>query len=816
MTKSFFRWYYSQGLSGSFVVWFNFVRAVWLRGNVADLASTLFAPWHRDSAPRTWVGLHPVLSLERFTLNAVSRFVGMIVRLLTIGMVILVSLAVLLFGGILTLAYLLAPLLLVLSLVFFLSQSGWLFITLLLTCIGLGLAWYGYLFERGEILKDISFEALKQSPLFSPVLFRLGFEKSEHQRIKGETGESFLHLLEAKGLSESDYQTVVLVEKHFALKVRAKKEFWSWDQLSRQKRLGKSWKYGYTVHLDRYAQDLSEADYSAYKDDDLIGKEGALKSMLEVLERTSQHSVLLVGDAGIGKQSLVHYLARLIRENSLMGSMFDDMRLLWLDMARVVSDADASGSLAEDEIRRLFTEATLSGNCIVAIPHIERFLLPDSNGRHFRVLLEEFLSYPNFRMIGMTDTNGKLLLDKANVGALGLVEIIQVPEPNEHEVLIILLSEFHDRERREGRFTLKALQSIIKNAESLHWETPFPERAINLTEAILGWSAGQGMGVITESEVNKYLSEKTGIPRGEIQNDEKEKLLNLETLLHERLIGQDEAIRQIAEALRKSRAGFSDTKRPIGSFLFLGPTGVGKTEAAKALAHAYFGSEDKMIRLDMSEFQTDEAVDRLIGSSSKGMLGALTSAVTQSPYSILLLDELEKAYPKALDLFLQILDEGFVTDGYGQKINFRNCIIIATSNGGALFQKQLQDDGVAQAELERRVIEHLAETGVYRLEFLNRFDGVIFFLPLTESELTEVVHIKLSDLAYRLKSDKNITLNFGEGVAEVLVERGYDPTFGARSLNRFLSETIEDRIARAFISGELKEGGNITIGKDDI
>jgi uncharacterized membrane protein len=394
MQPSFFRWYYSHGLSGAFAVWFNIVRAVWLRGNIADLASTLFAPWHRDSSPRTWVGLHPVLAFERFTLNIMSRFVGMIVRLLTIGIVILVSSAVFLLGGIVVFAYIFAPLLLILASVFFLMQSSWLFITLLLTCVGLGVALYGFMVDRGELLPDTSFVSLKQSSLFDAVLFRLGFEKKEHQQLRSETEESFLNLLAVRGLSESDYQTVVLVEKHFAERVKAQKEFWTWERLGRQKRLGKSWKYGYTVHLDRYITDLSENDYSEYRDDELIGKEGTLKSMLEVLERSNQHSLLLVGDAGIGKQSLVHYLARLIRENSLEGSMFDDMRVLWLDVARVISDADASGALAEDELRQLFTEATLAGNCILATPHIERYLLPDSNGRHFRTIIEEFLAYP--------------------------------------------------------------------------------------------------------------------------------------------------------------------------------------------------------------------------------------------------------------------------------------------------------------------------------------------------------------------------------------------------------------------------------------
>jgi ATP-dependent Clp protease ATP-binding subunit ClpA len=419
-------------------------------------------------------------------------------------------------------------------------------------------------------------------------------------------------------------------------------------------------------------------------------------------------------------------------------------------------------------------------------------------------------------VVGLTDTGGKLALEQEASQALGLLEILEMTEPNEEDTLLILLSEFHEREKREGTFTLKALQSIIKNGESMHWETPFPERAIDLAESIMVSGRHNQDHLITAELVDAYLVEKTGIPRGVIDEAEKDKLLNLEELLHARVIGQTEAISQIAEALRKARAGFGNTKRPIGSFLFLGPTGVGKTETAKALAHVYFGGEEKMIRLDMSEFQTDEAVDRLIGSSSKGLYGAMTSAIAKAPYSILLLDELEKAYPKALDLFLQILDEGFVTDGYGQKINFRNCIIIATSNAGSVLQKQLHADGVAEKELQRQVIDSIVETGVYRLEFLNRFDSVVFFLPLVSEELLQVVDIKLRELRGRLQAEKNITLSFEPGVALALVSKGYDPLFGARSLNRFISDTLEDQIAKALINGEVTTGGTMLIRRDSI
>ncbi len=816
MKQSFFGWYYLTGSRDAFLVWFNLTKAWWLKGNILDLSATLFSPWHRDVSPRTWIGLHPLLSLERLTMNVLSRFMGSIVRFLTICL-FLVSLVFFVIGGFFAIfSFFLAPVMLGLTIIFFLAESSLVGFAFVSGTLGMTLAIYGYLHRAKEILIDGDILSFRQTVIFDAVARRLGCDAVAKEELVHLTSDTLGAWLHARSLEEKDIRIAASIEKYFFEKNQTASHFWNWSELAKWSRIGKSWKYGYTIHLDRYTTDFSESDYSEYGHDDIYGKQQILQSLLGALERTSQNSVLLVGDPGIGKQSLVHYFGRLIRENVLRGTIFDDMRVLWFDVAHVVSDADASGFEVEDTLRRLFTEATIAGNCILVIPHFEHLLLADNKGRNFRPLVEEFLGYPNFRAVGLTDSNGKLTLEQEASQALGLLETLEMTEPNEEDILLILLSEFHEREKREGTFTLGALRSIIKNGESMHWETPFPERAIDLAESIMVASMHDKDHLITSELVDNYLVEKTGIPRGVINEEEKDKLLNLEGLLHARVIGQVEAINQIAEALRKARAGFGNTKRPIGSFLFLGPTGVGKTETAKALAQVYFGAEEKMIRLDMSEFQTDEAVDRLIGSSSKGLYGAMTSAVAKAPYSILLLDELEKAYPKALDLFLQILDEGFVTDGYGQKINFRNCIIIATSNAGSVIQKQLHAAGGEEKDIQRKVIDHIVETGVYRLEFLNRFDSVVFFLPLVSEELLQVVAIKLAELAGRLQTEKNITLTFEPGVAEALVSKGYDPLFGARSLNRFISDTLEDQIAKAFINGDVATGGKMIIRRDSI
>ena len=532
-----------------------------------------------------------------------------------------------------------------------------------------------------------------------------------------------------------------------------------------------------------------------------------------VLERPDQNCALLVGAAGIGKKTLIHSLAENVRFNNNVGNL-SDSRMLVLDLGRVISDAVSRGEDVEYSLRKLFYEAAYAGNVILIIEHFEYFLGKESGSFHSNVsaVLMEFLNAPSFQVIALSTTKEYHQLIERQEDIAKYFEVIEMREPSEEDTIEILLNQLEKYEHTRVLFTFKALEKIVRDSSKHNWQFPLPERAIDLAMGVLMfWEKKSAEEFVTEKTVSDYLSLKTGVPQGEIEGVERKKLLNLEEILHRQIIGQDEAVRQVSQALRRVRSGIGNSKKPVGSFLFLGPTGVGKTETAKALAKAYFGDEEKMIRLDMSEFQTPNSIDRLLGSSQLNQPGRLVTQIKDNPYSLLLLDEIEKAYPDILDVFLQILDEGYVNDAFGEKINFRNTMIIATSNAGSLLIKDMVEQESPAEEIKQAVIDWTIKNNLFRTEFLNRFEGIVFFRPLNENELKSVVRLQLQKFIRRLSKEKNIEVFYEESIVEKIIEKGYNPIFGARSLNRFIEDELESIVANKIISREVAPGEKIAI-----
>ncbi|OGE88255.1 MAG: hypothetical protein A2722_01735 [Candidatus Doudnabacteria bacterium RIFCSPHIGHO2_01_FULL_50_11] len=359
----------------------------------------------------------------------------------------------------------------------------------------------------------------------------------------------------------------------------------------------------------------------------------------------------------------------------------------------------------------------------------------------------------------------------------------------------------------------QSMRSAVQLADRYIKTVPFPEKAIDLLQEAAVYAQTKGRSSVVRPEhVEEVVHIKTDIPVGKVALAEKEILLELERILHRKIIGQDEAIIAVANALRRSRSGITSEKKPIGSFLFLGPTGVGKTETAKALAEVYFGSQKRMIRFDMSEYQQPDSVERLIGQGE--IRGQLTTQVMEAPFSLLLFDEVEKAHPKILDLFLQVLDEGRLTDDLGRVIDFTNTILIFTSNAGA----ELIRESVVQfreTNLKERLLDSLQKTGIFKPEFLNRFDAVIIYKPLSEEQTEKVAELFIQDLNRRLKA-KDIQIAASPELLKKIVQIGYDREFGARPLRRVIQDRVETVVAKKLLSGETKRGDTITISPEEI
>jgi ATP-dependent Clp protease ATP-binding subunit ClpB len=316
---------------------------------------------------------------------------------------------------------------------------------------------------------------------------------------------------------------------------------------------------------------------------------------------------------------------------------------------------------------------------------------------------------------------------------------------------------------------------------------------------------------VTPEEIAEIVSRWTGIPVSRIQEGERDKLLRLEEILHKRVVGQDEAVRLVSEAVLRARAGIKDPRRPIGSFLFLGPTGVGKTELAKALAEALFDSEDNMIRIDMSEYMEKHSVSRLIGAPP-GYVGydeggQLTEQVRRKPYSVILFDEVEKAHPDVFNTLLQILDDGRVTDSHGKTVDFKNCVIILTSNVGSQHLSRCTDP-MAFEEASKRAIDEVKS--LFRPEFINRLDEMIVFKPLGKEEIGAIVEMLLGKVSERLK-DRNMTLQWTPRAVEAIAHQGFDPVYGARPLKRAIQRMVETPLAKAILKGDLQEGGKVSL-----
>lgn len=658
--------------------------------------------------------------------------------------------------------------------------------------------------ETGEGLAETILESLK-------VAQQKGKERAgigDLLTASAKHSQAFKKILIDNNLKAEDIENLTYWLEYLERKIGESKRFWDWKNLVKFGSLAKEWASGYTVTLDQFSTDLTD-QVKAQGFPSVIGHQKAIEAAERTLARQERNNILIVGEPGSGRKSIVHALAK----KSALGESLPELnyrRVLKLDLQSLLAQFDTAEAAA-GVLDSAFGEALAAGNIILVVEEFHNFLGGGSRPGTIDVsgVLAPYLALPRFLFVGLTTFEGLHKNIEQNSSLLSMFEKVEVAEVSERETLMLLENLALTLEARYKTFvSYPALRNIIDYCAKYLASTPFPEKAMKLLTELMVFASQKKARVLLPEHVAKIISEKTQIPVGEIETKEKEVLLNLENLLHQRIINQEEAVKEVSSALRRARTEISSRSGPIGSFLFLGPTGVGKTETSKALAEIYFGSESRMTRLDMSEFQSVSDIPRLLGSP--GEEGLLTTRIKENPFCLLLLDEIEKAHPNVLNLFLQVLDEGHLTDGIGRKVDFKNTIIIATSNAGYKVILDAIKDKTEWGNVKQKLLDFFFANATFRPEFINRFDAVVVFGPLSKENLLKIVELMLKKLGKNL-AQKDIEFIITDSLKEKIVELGYDPTFGARNMQRVIQDKIGNVLAKALLSGELKRGDKVEV-----
>nr|WP_307991629.1 ATP-dependent Clp protease ATP-binding subunit [uncultured Niameybacter sp.] len=637
-----------------------------------------------------------------------------------------------------------------------------------------------------------------------------------------------------------------------------------------------------TPTLDKYSRDLTELAKED-KFDPIVGREKEIERITQILSRRTKNNPCLVGEPGVGKTAVVEGLAQKIAQG-VVPELLKEKRVVSLDLSSMISGTKYRGEF-EERINKVLDEVRLAGNIILFIDELHTIIGAGAaeGAMDASNILKPPLSRGEIQLVGATTLEEYRKHIEKDAALERRFQPVKVEEPTEIETLSILAGIKDKYEsHHQVQITKEALEAAVSLSSRYITDRFLPDKAIDLIdeaasrvrlksyispehikeleikleacrvqkeEAIINeeytraskikqkedklkeevikakaeWESTHTKSnqIVGEEEIAEVVSNWTHIPVSRLATEEVERLKNLENILHERVIGQDEATHAVAKAVRRGRVGLKDPNRPIGSFLFLGPTGVGKTELTKALAEAMFGDENAMIRVDMSEYMEKHAVSKLIGSPP-GYVGyeeggQLTEKVRRKPYCVLLFDEIEKAHPDVFNILLQILDDGHITDSSGRHVNFKNTIIIMTSNLGArniIQPKQVGfistvDEKKNYEQMKKNVMDELKRA--FRPEFLNRIDETLVFHSLTTDHIKQIAEVMIKDLTKRITKNVGIEIELTTEALDFLAEKGYDKAYGARPLKRTIQSYIEDQLADAILEGKMKEGDKVSV-----
>jgi ATP-dependent Clp protease ATP-binding subunit ClpC len=582
----------------------------------------------------------------------------------------------------------------------------------------------------------------------------------------------------------------------------------------RHRIMNRAWTARPTPVLDQHSVDLTDLARME-KIGFLIGHEKEYDRMVDILSRPTKPNVLFIGDPGSGKETLVAHLAFKIIKDEVPPELFDK-RLVMLQIGSLSSGVE-TGEL-QARINRIIEEIILAGNVILYIPDIHNLVKTAGvkGGLNAADIFLPAFSSSAFSVIGATYPKEYKQFIEPQSDFAKAFEIIRIEEISPEEAIRLLVYDSIILEKQfRVKITFGAIKQAVLLASKYFREKLLPSSAEELLKEALSDAKEKGDKVLSADDVIDIAQRRVNIPLRQAKEAEAQKLLHMEDLIHKRLVDQDEAVKGVSRSLREYRSGLSRKGGPIASFLFVGPTGVGKTELSKILANIQFGSKEAMIRFDMSEYQDKQNIFRFIGSPDGSVSGALTETVLQKPYSLVLLDEFEKAHPDILNLFLQVFDDGRLTDSLGRIVDFQNAIIIATSNAHSNFIKESLEQGKSMAEIGDTLKKKLTE--YFRPELINRFSGIIVFKNLSAEDIIEIAGILLNDLSEDLKASQGIELVFSGEVVKKIAEWGYDPTFGARPLRGVISENVRSRLAEKILRQEISRGDIIeVILKDNV
>ena len=618
-------------------------------------------------------------------------------------------------------------------------------------------------------------------------------------------------------IDEKDLQNIIFWENNIFSKLYRKKTL-TQSLASAGAGIAQNWAAGYTLDLDRFGTEITMP--KLFGSFSIEGRDREIRQMENVLSKEMKNNCIITGGNGVGKTTLVYGLAERIYWGNTLSEL-SYKRLVSLDTSILLAGSSNEREV-EERLIRVFNDAVNAGNIILFIDNIEVLF---SGGQKIgsidaSEIIIPYLQNPNLRIIGVTTHGNYQTYIEAKPSLAGNFEKIEVEPTNEKQTLRILedLSMYYSN-KYNLVVTYNALKEIYRLSEKFITNKDFPAKAVDMLDNVCSAAKNTGNKLLDKSTIDSLAEQVLNVSVKEVDTDEKKKLINLEVCIHGRVIGQDEAVVAVCNALRRARAQVSNTNRPIGSFLFLGPTGVGKTELAKSLADAYFGNEKAMVRMDMNEYQDTESTSRFIGKKMIGIDqlegGDFVKKIRENPFSVVLLDELEKAHPDVLNLFLQLLDEGYIIDGMGEKVIFSNTIIIATSNAGANLIKEGIEKGMSLNLLSEKLLKYLQSNDIYKPEFLNRFDGIIVFKPLTRENLFEIAKLMFNKIKLDFKN-KGYDIEAGEDILSRLAELGYRPELGARPMRRVFQDTLENFLANKILDGSLNKGEKFIINIQDL